>query len=144
MDRYDVIVLGAGIGGATCAALLARRGVRTLLVDKNAIPGGKAMTVGGKGFRYELWPIVGGPSLGSQFERVLEELGMADEVELLTPKASSVLMYGGPEGKIGRPRACRPSGAVSAPGPHGRGSPGGRSSVRRDHGDDAGRDLEAR
>ena len=32
-DRFDVIVVGAGFGGATCAALLARRGLRTLLVD---------------------------------------------------------------------------------------------------------------
>ncbi len=59
-DRFDAIVIGAGMGGATCAALLARRGLRTLLIDKNAVPGGKAMTVGKPGsFRYDLWPIVG-------------------------------------------------------------------------------------
>jgi len=37
-EKYDAIVVGAGIGGATCAALLARRGLSTLLVDKNSIP----------------------------------------------------------------------------------------------------------
>jgi prolycopene isomerase len=101
MDRsWDVIVIGAGIGGATCAALLARRGVRTLLIDKNAMPGGKAMTVGGSGFRYELWPIVGGPSLDSQFARVLEELDMADEAEVLTPKESSCMLYRNAEGRL--------------------------------------------
>ena len=68
-----LIVVGAGFGGATCAALLAKRGLRTLLVDKNAIPGGKAMTVGEKGFRYDLWPIVGGPSLNSSFAEALDE-----------------------------------------------------------------------
>jgi prolycopene isomerase len=99
-ERSDAIVIGAGIGGATCAALLARRGLRTLLGDKNAIPGGKAMTVGGEGFRYELWPIVGGPSLNSQFARVLEELDMAGQVELLTPRQTNVLMYRNAEGKV--------------------------------------------
>jgi len=93
-EEFDVIVVGAGIGGATCAALLAKRGVRTLLVDKNAIPGGKAMVAGREdGFRYDLWPIVGGPSVGSQFARVLDELGMSDELEILTPNQSNVLLY---------------------------------------------------
>jgi prolycopene isomerase len=93
-EEYDVIVVGAGIGGATCAALLAKRGVRTLLVDKNTSPGGKAMVAGREGgFRYDLWPIVGGPSLGSQFARVLDELEMSDELEILTPSQSNVLLY---------------------------------------------------
>jgi len=94
-DSFDAIVVGAGFGGATCAALLAKRGLRTLLVDKNAIPGGKAMTVGERGFRHELWPIVGGPSLNSRFAEVLAELGMADQVEILTPRQSNVLLYRG-------------------------------------------------
>jgi prolycopene isomerase len=92
-------VVGAGFGGATCAALLAKRGLRTLLIDKNAIPGGKAMTVGEKGFRYDLWPIVGGPSLNSRFAEVLDELEMADQVEILTPDQSNVLMYRGATGE---------------------------------------------
>lgn len=93
-DEYDVIVVGAGIGGVTCAALLAKRGVRTLLVDQNARPGGKAMVAGRKGgFQYDLWPIVGGPSLDSQFARVLDELDMSDELEILTPSQSNVMLY---------------------------------------------------
>jgi prolycopene isomerase len=95
-EEFDVIVVGAGIGGATCAALLAKRGMRTLLVDKNTRPGGKAMVAGRKGgFQYDLWPIVGGPSIGSQFARVLDELEMSDELEILTPSQSNVLLYRG-------------------------------------------------
>jgi prolycopene isomerase len=92
-ERFDAIVVGAGMGGATCAALLASRGLSTLLVDKNSIPGGKAMTVGQEGFRYDLWPIVGGPSLDSRFAQVLDEIEMADRVELLTLEKSIALIY---------------------------------------------------
>jgi len=92
-ERYDVIVIGAGFGGATCAALLAHRGVRTLLVDKNAIPGGKALTMEKEGFRYEFWPICGGPSLNSQFAHVLQELGMEHEMEILAPDDIGMLLY---------------------------------------------------
>jgi len=92
-EKYDVIVIGAGIGGATCAALLARRGARTLLIDKNSIPGGKAITMAKDGFRYEFWPISGGPSLDSRFAQVLEELGMQGETEILTPQEAVMMMY---------------------------------------------------
>lgn len=91
--HYDVIVVGAGFGGATCAALLARRGVKTLLIDKNALPGGKSITMSKQGFRYEFWPISGGPSLHSQFARVLKELDMEQRIELLMPREAVALMY---------------------------------------------------
>ena len=38
MDNYDVTIIGAGLAGLQCARLLARKGLRVLLVDrKNAL-----------------------------------------------------------------------------------------------------------
>ncbi len=37
-NQYDVIVVGAGPAGATCARLCAREGLKTLLLDKDAFP----------------------------------------------------------------------------------------------------------
>src|SRR5436309_1039564 len=34
MDKYDVIIIGAGLAGLQCARLLASRGVKVLLVDR--------------------------------------------------------------------------------------------------------------
>jgi prolycopene isomerase len=99
-EKYDTIVVGAGFGGSACAALLAKRGLKTLLVDKNAVAGGKALTMSKEGFRYEFWPVVGGPSQPSQFHAVLKELGMESEVELLTPPGIGGLLYKkGPGGR---------------------------------------------
>jgi phytoene dehydrogenase-like protein len=98
--QYDAIVVGAGFGGAACAALLARHGLKTLLLDKNSRPGGKALTMSKEGFRYELWPVVGGPSLNSQFAAVLREIDMEGEVELLAPETpTGALLYKGRSGK---------------------------------------------
>jgi prolycopene isomerase len=112
VEQYDAIVVGAGFGGSASAALLAKRGLKTLLLDKNAQPGGKALTVSKEGFRYELWPVVGGPGLNSQFASVLEEIDMEGEVELLTPETpTGALLYKGRSGKYeslinsARPRA---------------------------------------
>ncbi len=98
-EQYDVIVVGAGFGGAACAALLARHGLKTLLLDKNDRPGGKALTMSREGFSYELWPVAGGPSLNSQFAAVLREIDAEDEVALLTPDPAGVLLYKGASAK---------------------------------------------
>jgi prolycopene isomerase len=77
---YDVIVIGAGPGGAPCAALLAKKGLKTLLIEQNNRPGGKAMTVSKKGFRYEFWPVAGSPLFNSRFEEILKHLGLESEI----------------------------------------------------------------
>lgn len=98
--KFDVIVVGAGIGGVVCAALLAHQGVSTLLLDKNAIPGGKAMTVASDGYRYEFWPVAGGPAIGSVFEDISAELGVVSEVEMLTPTDVINIQYRDSNGNL--------------------------------------------
>ncbi|NJD59283.1 MAG: FAD-dependent oxidoreductase, partial [Anaerolineae bacterium] len=39
-DQYDVIVVGAGLGGLSAAGLLAKRGLSVLLIDQQDKPGG--------------------------------------------------------------------------------------------------------
>lgn len=43
-DTYDVIVIGAGLGGLSCAAAFARQGFRSLVIEQHRIPGGYATT----------------------------------------------------------------------------------------------------
>ena len=44
MNDFDVIVVGAGIAGLGVAGLLAKNGVRTLVLEKSRTPGGRAKT----------------------------------------------------------------------------------------------------
>jgi len=43
-DAYDVAIIGAGHNGLTCAAYLAGAGLRVILLEKNAVVGGAAVT----------------------------------------------------------------------------------------------------
>ena len=76
---YDVIVIGSGPGGASSATLLQKRGFRVLLVEKNALLGGKMASVEKDGWAYDLFPHGQVPMRGPAFEPIFRELGVADE-----------------------------------------------------------------
>ncbi|ERT08912.1 FAD binding domain protein [Lyngbya aestuarii BL J] len=44
METYDVIIIGAGHNGLTCAAYLLKAGYSVLLLEKRSVPGGAATT----------------------------------------------------------------------------------------------------
>jgi phytoene dehydrogenase-like protein len=98
--RYDAIVIGAGPGGSTIAALLAKKGKKVLLIDKNPRAGGRMMTIVRDGFHYELFPINCVPQKGSHYEEVLRMLGKESLIEGFYPKHPGVIMYETEEGKI--------------------------------------------
>ena len=41
---YDVAIVGGGHNGLTCAAYLARQGFKVVVLEKNAVAGGAAIT----------------------------------------------------------------------------------------------------
>ncbi len=52
--RLDYIVIGSGMGGMCCAALLAKLGKRVLVLEQHYEPGGYTHTFKRKGFRWDV------------------------------------------------------------------------------------------
>jgi phytoene dehydrogenase-like protein len=99
-QRYDVIVIGAGLGGLTAAALIARSGRKTLVVERNASVGGAAST-------YRLGDLVVEASLHETSDpldpidpkhAVLARIGVLDAVEWV-PTGPIYEVRGGPVGQ---------------------------------------------
>jgi len=76
----DVVVIGSGIGGLCCGALLARYGKDVLVVESHDQPGGAAHSFDVKGFKFDSGPSLfsGLQSRGPQanpLAQVLDALG---------------------------------------------------------------------
>ncbi|WP_066424089.1 C-3',4' desaturase CrtD [Anabaena sp. 4-3] len=70
-----VIVIGAGIGGLTAAALLAHRGYSVLALDQALVPGGCASTFKRQGFTFDVGATqVAGLEPGGIHHRIFSEL----------------------------------------------------------------------
>ena len=53
MSKYDAIIIGAGIGGLTCALLLAKKGLRVAVFEKEKLPGGYCSSFSKDGYVFE-------------------------------------------------------------------------------------------
>ena len=72
-DRYDVVVVGAGMGGLCSAALLTSSGYATLVVDKLPFVGGRASSVKYKGFTLPTGALY--VETGGVVEKLFKEVG---------------------------------------------------------------------
>jgi C-3',4' desaturase CrtD len=75
MPSSKVVVVGAGIGGLTAGALLARRGYQVLVLDQALVPGGCASTFKRRGFTFDVGATqVAGLEAGGIHKRIFDEL----------------------------------------------------------------------
>ena len=53
MKNFDVVIIGSGIGGLCCGALLASQGKKVLICEAHYQPGGVAHTFKRNGYKFE-------------------------------------------------------------------------------------------
>lgn len=85
-DAYDVVVVGAGPGGSTCAAFLGKKGRKVLLVDKEKFPRDKTC----------------GDAISGKSMSILRELGLDSEVERSDHGVVGGVLFSSPEGRMVR------------------------------------------
>ncbi len=77
-SSYDAVVVGAGVGGLVCANLLAREGLRVLLVEQHYMVGGYCSTFRRAGYTFDaathFYPLLGNPRTITG--KLLRDLGL--------------------------------------------------------------------
>ncbi len=53
-EKYDVIIIGAGIGGLVAGCYLAKAGLKTLIIEQHNIPGGYCSSFNRQGYRFDV------------------------------------------------------------------------------------------
>lgn len=93
------VVIGGGIGGLSCACMLAKEGVDTLLVEKNREAGGTARGFDYRGVHLELGCGISGPAGdGKSLSRFLSYFGVAGDVDVaMLPREACVKVCSGNE-----------------------------------------------
>jgi phytoene dehydrogenase-like protein len=88
-NNFDAIIIGAGIGGLTCAAFLAKQGMRVAVCEKHSQIGGYAQNFTRKGFTFD--SCVHSVSMADSgfICGLLKSLGIRDDL-VITPNTCSM------------------------------------------------------
>lgn len=82
--EYDVAIIGAGMGGLTCGACLAKTGLDVLICEQHSIPGGYCTSFEREGFTFETTiHSLQTCGEGGLIYQTLEDLGILDEINFI-------------------------------------------------------------
>ena len=77
MMKHDVVIIGSGLGGLICGALLSHEGKRVLVLERQVQPGGCMQSYQRDGFSFDTGlHYVGGLAEGQVLHGVFSHLGL--------------------------------------------------------------------
>lgn len=84
-EQFDSVIIGAGVGGLVCGALLAKSGMKVLIVERAEKPGGYMSAYDRKGYKFQVPRIIGGCGPGGALMRLMDHLGVRTEFKRVDP-----------------------------------------------------------
>lgn len=98
MERYDVVIIGSGLGGLECATMLAREGLGVCVLEKNQIVGGCLQSFRHQGRILDTGiHYVGSLDPGQTLHQYFRYFGVLDDLKIrrLDAEAFDVIHLGG-------------------------------------------------
>ncbi|MFA6321009.1 MAG: NAD(P)/FAD-dependent oxidoreductase [Candidatus Omnitrophota bacterium] len=91
--RYDVVVIGAGMGGLVCGCYLAKAGMSVLIAEQHSQPGGYCTSFKRGGFTFDVGVhYLGSCSKGRMLYKILNELGVYGDITFNRINPSDVVI----------------------------------------------------
>jgi all-trans-retinol 13,14-reductase len=86
MNDYDVIIIGAGIGGLCCGCYLAKSGIKTLILEAHDKPGVCVTSIRRKNSIFDVGAhLIGSCNKTGIFKKYLRDLGINIDFLQLDP-----------------------------------------------------------
>ncbi len=82
-EKYDVVIIGAGIGGLVCGCYLAKAGLKVLIVEQQSKPGGYCTSFERDGYRFDVAVRYLASIKKGILRRILEELNLLRELKII-------------------------------------------------------------
>lgn len=98
MSKYDIIIIGSGLGGLECGAILSKEGFNVCVVEKNTQFGGCFQTYRRKGHLFDTGiHYVGSLDEGQVMNQYFRYFGIMDKLKLkrLDDEAFDTIYYKG-------------------------------------------------
>lgn len=100
--KYDVCIMGAGLGGLICALVLSREGKRVVLLEKNEQLGGALQVFKRNGLKHDTGVhYMGGLGKGESLYKIFKYLNIYDRLQLqqLNENGFDIIRFKGDENK---------------------------------------------
>lgn len=92
-DTYDVIIIGAGIGGLVCGCYLAKAGMKVLIVEQHFKPGGYCTSFKRQGYTFDAAPhCFGSYRNGGIAQKIFQDLGLDKKLTIMRPDPSDSII----------------------------------------------------
>lgn len=87
MEKYDAVIIGAGIGGLLCGALLSQKGYKVVVFEKEKYPGGLCSSFKNGGYTFDAAiDAIGSLKEGELLKNILRTLGIENKLDLIEMK----------------------------------------------------------
>lgn len=95
-DEYDVVIIGAGIGGLVCGCYLAKAGMKVLILEQHYQVGGYCQSFKRNGFTFDACVhYLGSYREDGQLRCVVRELGLEERIKMLRVDPSDMIIAPG-------------------------------------------------
>ncbi len=98
-DKYDVVIIGAGISGLVCGCYLAKSGIKALIIEKNNVPGGYFTSFDRDGYKFDLGVhSIGGVGEGGVLNKIFKDIGVLQHLDFVRSDPTNTVIM--PDAKV--------------------------------------------
>ncbi|MFN8321877.1 MAG: NAD(P)/FAD-dependent oxidoreductase [Chitinophagales bacterium] len=83
-EKYDIVIIGSGLGGMVCGTILSKEGKRVCILEKNEQIGGSLQTFKREGITFDTGVhYIGGLAKGNSLYKIFHYLGIMERLDTL-------------------------------------------------------------